>query len=117
MVEKIVPDQSTSSRVPEPVPSSDQRQRGNTKGTPASAKAAVRVIKKKKTEVKTAQMIETAIADAERKLSEISQQMSLPEVARNPEQLIKLDHDYRDTENRLKVLYEEWETTVAQNLS
>src|SRR6476469_4863930 len=29
MVEKIVPDQSTASRVPEPVPSSDQRQRGN----------------------------------------------------------------------------------------
>ena len=115
MVEKIVPDQPAESKVPEPQPSSDPRQRRNAKGAPAQAKNAVRVIKKK-TEVKTAQMIETAIADAEKKLSEISQQMSLPEVARNPEQLIKLDQEYRETENQLKLLYEEWETTAAQNV-
>ena len=116
MVETIVPDQSAASRVAEPLPSSGSGEPRKTKGGPASAKAAVRVIKKKKTEAKTAQMIETAIADAERKLSDISQQMSLPEIARNPEQLMKLDHDYRETENKLKVLYEEWETTAAQNV-
>ena len=99
-----------------PVSSSTSKQRRKTKESTAAGKGSVRVIKKKKPEVKTAQMIETAIADAEKKLSDISQQMGLPEVARNPEQLIKLDQDYRQTETQLKTLYEEWENAATQNV-
>jgi hypothetical protein len=59
-------------------------------------------------------MIETEIAAAERMLEELSQQMGLPEVARNPERLLKLDEEYRRAENRLKALYEDWESAAAE---
>lgn len=116
MVETIFKSEPAAPKEPEnPVSSSTSKQRRKTKETAPAGKGAVRVIKKKKPEVKTAQMIETAIADAEKKLSDISQQMGLPEVARNPEQLIKLDHDYRQTETQLKTLYEEWENAATLN--
>lgn len=116
MVETIFKSEPAAPKEPEnPVSSSTSKQRRKTKETAPAGKGAVRVIKKKKPEVKTAQMIETAIAEAEKKLSDISQQMGLPEVARNPEQLIKLDHDYRQTETQLKTLYEEWENAATLN--
>jgi hypothetical protein len=40
--------------------------------------------------------------------------MGLPEVARDAQQLVKLDEEYRGVESRLKVLYEEWESAAAQ---
>lgn len=116
MVETIFKSEPAAPKEPEnPVSSSTSKQRRKTKESGPAGKGAVRVIKKKKPEVKTAQMIETAIADAEKKLSDISQQMGLPDVARNPEQLIKLDHDYRQTETQLKTLYEEWENAATLN--
>ena len=116
MVETIFHSEPAVPKEPEnPVSSSTSKQRRKAKESAPAGKGAVRVIKKKKPEVKTAQMIETAIADAEKKLSDISEQMGLPEVARDPEQLIKLDHDYRQTETDLKTLYEEWENASTLN--
>src|SRR5262245_20379547 len=77
-------------------------------------KPAVKVIKKKKLELRTPEMIESEIAVAEQRFEYISEKMGLPEVARDPQQLIKLDEEYREVESRLKVLYEEWETAAAQ---
>ena len=36
--------------------------------------------------------------------------MSQPDVARDSKRLIKLSNEYRDTEIKLRQLYEEWET-------
>jgi len=65
-------------------------------------------------EVRTPEIIESEIGAAEKRLEEISEQMGLPEVARDAQQLIKLDEEYRGVESRLKVLYEEWERAAAQ---
>jgi len=65
-------------------------------------------------EVRTPEIIESEIGAAEKRLEEISEQMGLPEVARDAQQLIKLDEEYRGVESRLKGLYEEWETAAAQ---
>jgi hypothetical protein len=40
--------------------------------------------------------------------------MSRPEVARMPEQLAAFNKEYRQTESRLKSLYEEWERVEAE---
>lgn len=77
-------------------------------------KAGVKVIKKPKAEVRTAVQIEAEIAIAEKKLEDISHHMGLPDVARDAQQLIKLDEEYRQTEAGLRVLYEEWENVAAE---
>ena len=87
---------------------------GKSKASTGPAKPSVKVIKKKKLEVRTPEMIESEIGAAEKRLEEISEQMGLPEVARDAQQLVKLDEEYRGVESRLKVLYEEWETAAAQ---
>ena len=40
--------------------------------------------------------------------------MSLPEVARDATELIKLDEAYRETEARLTELYGKWEAAAAK---
>jgi len=85
------------------------------KGKTAVTKApAIKVIKKNKSETLTPALLEAEIAKAEQRLNVISEQMSLPEVARNATELIKLDADYRQTEARLAVLYNQWEEAAAK---
>ena len=93
-----------------------QPEKVRTKPKPAQGptKPSVKVIKKRKSELRTPEMMEAEIAAAEKRLEEVSQKMGLPEVARDPQQLIKLDEEYRGTESRLKALYEEWENAAAQ---
>jgi ABC transporter C-terminal domain len=103
----------------EPSPSEEaikalSKPKGKVKTAGQKAKQAVKIVKKKKPEIRTPEIIERDIAAAETKLEEISQQMGLPEVARNPERLLKLDDEYRQTETRLKALYEEWESAAAE---
>ena len=73
---------------------------------------AIKVIKKNKPA--TPVLLEAEIAEAEKKLNEISAMMSLPEVARDATELIKLDEEYRQTEARLTVLYSQWEAAAAK---
>jgi len=89
------------------------KQSGKGKGTSGKQAPAIRVIKKNKPVTPVA--LEAEIAAAEEKLNEISAQMSLPEVARDATQLIKLDEEYRQTEARLTVLYSEWEAAAAKS--
>ena len=72
-------------------------------------KPGVKVVKKKKAEVRTPELVENEIAQAESKLGEISERMGTPEVARDAERLISLNDEYQQTEALLKGLYEEWD--------
>lgn len=92
----------------EPVVKETQKE-ARKKKVPAQPPRAIKVIKKARTNARSAEVVEREIAEAEKKLSEITEQMSLPEMAREPQRLIALGNDYQSTEKRLGELYEEWE--------
>jgi ATP-binding cassette, subfamily F, member 3 len=75
----------------------------------APKKPGVKLVKKKKAEARTPELVETDIARAEQRLNEISQQMGTPEVARDADRLITLNEEYQQTEAELRVLYDEWD--------
>jgi hypothetical protein len=84
------------------------------KSPPAPKKPGVKVIKKKKADARTPELVETDIAGAEQRLNEISQQMGTPEVARDPEKLIALNDEYQQTEALLRNLYDEWDHITSE---
>ncbi|MGH9881179.1 MAG: ABC-F family ATP-binding cassette domain-containing protein, partial [Pyrinomonadaceae bacterium] len=69
----------------------------------------VKVIKKPRTSARPAEQVEAEIAHAEKRLGEISEQMGLPEIAREASRLVELSDEYQQTEKRLSELYQEWE--------
>jgi ATP-binding cassette subfamily F protein 3 len=75
----------------------------------APKKPGVKVIKKKKPDARTMELVETDIARAEQRLNEISEQMGTPEVARDADRLIALNDEYQQTEELLRNLYAEWD--------
>ena len=79
------------------------------KPAPAPKKPGVKVVKKKKPDARTPDLVETEISHAEARLNEISQQMGTPEVARDADRLIALNEEYQQTESLLRTLYEEWD--------
>ena len=80
-------------------------------------KSGVKVIKKKKENGRTPELVETDIARAEARLNEISQQMGTPEVARDADRLIALNDEYQQTETLLRTLYDEWDHVSQQPTS
>lgn len=85
------------------------------KKTAAPAKSpSVKVIKKKKAASRKAEIVEAEIAQAEKRLGDISQQMGDPDVARDASRLVKLNDEYQRTEAELKSLYEEWDGVAAE---
>jgi ATP-binding cassette subfamily F protein 3 len=72
-------------------------------------KPGVKVVKKKRVELRTTEMVEADIAKAEQLLARISEQMGTPEVARDAKKLKALTNEYQQAETRLRVLYEEWD--------
>jgi len=114
LVETVLPAERSEPQKIEEVKPQSVKASGKSKASTGPAKPSVKVIKKKKLEVRTPEIIESEIGAAEKRLEEISEQMGLPEVARDAQQLIKLDEEYRGVESRLKGLYEEWETAAAQ---
>ena len=79
------------------------------KPSPAPKKPGVKVVKKKKPDTRTTELVETEIALAEQRLNEISEQMGTPEVARDADRLIALNDEYQQTEALLRSLYDEWD--------
>src|SRR5215211_5908271 len=79
------------------------------KVAPAPKKPGVKVIKKKKVDTRTPELVESDIARAEQRLNEISELMGTPEDARDPDKLIALNNKYQETESLLRNLYEEWD--------
>jgi ATP-binding cassette subfamily F protein 3 len=89
---------------PEPAPTAKSK-----KHEPAKPKTpGVKVVKKKK-DLRTAEMIEREISAAETQLSNISEQMGTPEVAKDAERMKKLNVDYQANDTRLRSLYDEWD--------
>ena len=72
-------------------------------------KPGVKIVKKKAEHIRTSDAIEVEIASAEQVLTEISEQMGTPQVARDAEQMKALNAKYQETERRLRSLYEEWD--------
>ena len=68
----------------------------------------------KKPPTRDSQSIEAEIGEAERRLAELSHQLSQPETARNPQRLKSLNEDYKSTDARLRELYEEWEQVASE---
>ena len=85
------------------------------KVAPAPKKPGVKVIKKKKSDTRTPELVESDIARAEQRLNEISEMMGTPEVARDPDKLIALNEEYHETESSLRNLYEEWDQVSAES--
>ncbi|MGI8656248.1 MAG: ABC-F family ATP-binding cassette domain-containing protein [Pyrinomonadaceae bacterium] len=69
--------------------------------------------KSKKSTARDARIIEAEIADAEKRLAALSHELSSTEAARVPATLARLNTDYRQTDERLRKLYSEWERTAA----
>jgi predicted nucleic acid-binding Zn-ribbon protein len=82
------------------------------KKTPVSAhvkKPGVKVIKKKKVEARTPELVELDITNAEQLIARLSEQMGTSEVAKDSARLKSLKAEYEQTETRLRELYEEWD--------
>ncbi|MDQ2922020.1 MAG: ABC-F family ATP-binding cassette domain-containing protein [Acidobacteriota bacterium] len=107
--------QTVSSPSPAKGKSAAGKAKHSGKGKAVSPKShSIKVIKKSRSESLSPELLEAEIAKTEKRLNEISEQMAQPEVARDATALVKLDEDYRQTEARLTVLYEQWEKTAAQ---
>jgi ATP-binding cassette subfamily F protein 3 len=105
----------------EPHPAADKS------GSPARAAASQRPAKTKKSKDEAKRIrvvkkprdttvIEAEIAEHEKRLSELSEQMTKPEVARDITKLVQANESYQQTEARLAELMDEWEraeTTVS----
>lgn len=90
----------------------EQQQRSQlareTRNTSKSAKP-----KTTKTVLREVTVIEEEITSLETKIAEISQLLASSEVARSPERLIQLQDEYQESSQKLEVLYQEWETSMA----
>jgi hypothetical protein len=72
---------------------------------------------KKKGGGRDPQAVEEEIASVERRLAAIGEELATPETARDPGRLARLNTDYRQAEERLRELYEEWERVAAEGAS
>jgi len=81
---------------------------------PGPKKPGVKVIKKKKPDERTPELVESEVSRAEQRLNEISEQMGTPEVVRDADRLIALNEEYQRTEAQLRTLYEEWDRVASK---
>jgi protein subunit release factor A len=54
-------------------------------------------------------MIEAEITELEKRIAELSETMTKPEVARDITRLVKVNDDYQSAQSRLTDLMDEWE--------
>ncbi|HEV7860100.1 MAG TPA: ABC-F family ATP-binding cassette domain-containing protein [Pyrinomonadaceae bacterium] len=71
----------------------------------------------KKQTARHPQAIESEISEAEKKLAALSDQLSQPDIARDATRLHAVNVEYQQIEERLRVLYEEWERVAAEATS
>ena len=75
----------------------------------ADGSKRVKVIKK----ARDPETIEAEITELERRIAELSEEMTKPEVARDITRLVKVNDDYQEAENRLAELMDEWERAAT----
>jgi ATP-binding cassette subfamily F protein 3 len=68
----------------------------------------------KKQTARDSQAVEAEIAAAEAHLAQLSEQLSQPEIARDPTRLRSVNDDYQQTDTRLRALYEEWDRVATE---
>jgi ATP-binding cassette subfamily F protein 3 len=73
--------------------------------------------KKKKGGARDPRLIEDEIAEAEKRLAALTEEMSRPEVARDPGRTARLNDEYGKADERLQTLLEEWERASAEAAS
>jgi len=78
-------------------------------GRQANAASRIKVIKKPR----DPDAIETEVSALEKRLVELSAEMTKPEVARDIGKLVKLNDEYQQGEARLAELLDEWERAEA----
>jgi len=72
---------------------------------------------KPKSPARTPQMIESEIAEVEKRLATLSEELSRPAVARDASRAKTLNDEYQQADARLRSLYEEWERIAAEAAS
>ena len=85
--------------------SKSRRDRNQDSFSASDGSKRVKVIKK----ARDPETIEAEIATLEKRMSELSEQMTKPEVARDITKLVQVNDDYQNAENRLAELMDEWE--------
>lgn len=70
--------------------------------------------KKKKEATRGPQAVEAEIAEIEKRLAALAEEMGRSEVVRSPERLAQLNEEYRQVDELLRALYEEWEPGAAE---
>jgi protein subunit release factor A len=62
-------------------------------------------------------VIESEIAEVEKRLAALSFELSRPEVGRDAGRVMTLNDEYQQQDARLRSLYEEWEQVSAEAAS
>jgi len=70
---------------------------------------------KKKGGERDPQTVEAEVAEAEKRLASLADELASPNAARDPALLSRLNDEYAKTDERLRALYEEWERVVAES--
>jgi ATP-binding cassette subfamily F protein 3 len=88
-----------------------KRGKGRTtaQSTPAGSSSRVKIIKKPRDSEK----VEAEISALEKRLSELSEEMTKPDVARDISRLVKLNDAHQEGELRLAELLDEWERAAT----
>jgi ATP-binding cassette subfamily F protein 3 len=60
------------------------------------------------------QAVEAEVAEAEKRLAALAEELASPGAARDPTLLARLNEEYSKADERLRALYEEWERVVAE---
>jgi ATP-binding cassette, subfamily F, member 3 len=60
------------------------------------------------------QAVEAEVAEAEKRLALLTEELASPGAARDPARLARLNEEYSKADERLRALYEEWERVVAE---
>ena len=99
-----------ASTTPEKTPAMVKRE---TSPRRAAQAADGKAAKKKKAVAREPQAVEAEIAEVEKRLAAVSEEMGRSAVARAPARLAQLNEEYRQADESLRALYEEWEHVAA----
>jgi ATP-binding cassette, subfamily F, member 3 len=77
----------------------------------SEASSRIKIVKKPR----EPETIEAEISELEKRIADLSEEMSRPEVARDITKLVQVNESYQQSEARLSELYEEWERSETSS--
>jgi ATP-binding cassette, subfamily F, member 3 len=109
---------SVEAQVEEPRPLSPETAKPKSTASPTRKKSKRTNLKEReKQTARNSHTIEAEIAEFEKRLAELSEEIAQPETARDPDRLRAVTEDYQKTDARLRELYQEWDRVAAASLS